>query len=376
MMDAAKSFPAEDAPKYLAIKQRLIDEIRGGRLHDGQSLPGEKALSLHYSASRSTIRNALRELRAAGLLETSKGRRSVVRDLSARRRNRRFLWFGRRPEHHDEPARAPIYDALLRLAEADRTTLTYWMMRGENDDRWLAEHLHEYDGIVVADIGATELMPELARKLRGFGNSVCTQERGDNLARCVCHTDDYRLGRMAAEFLFGQGFARIAMLCVSSGLRTLSMAQACNHRFNGFMDACLVLGRGRQYFPTVFSSAETDVTDPAPLLESLKLRENRIQVLWVMSDAYALKCIETLSKMGFRIPEDISVLGCDGIDSGAAAPVPLTTIGHPHQGIAERIYRLLLDGIGREIPSEVISIPPELIIRKSVKIASSNPIER
>jgi len=357
----------EHAPKYLAIKTRLADEIRAGRLRDGEFLPGEEELSRLHRVSRSTVRSALRALRTDGLIESTQGRRSVVCAASDPSRMRRFIWVGHRSAEREEPARVPQYNALVRLVEQNRATLTYWMMQGDNDDRWLIEHLKDYDGLVLADIGSTELLPELARTIRAFGNSVGTQDRSDRLTRCICQTDDEKIGELAAEFLSRRNFARVALIGVSRGLRSLSLSRDYGKRINGFLSAYARLGHGRHQFPTVLSDTEADFADPRALLTDLKLRENRIQALWVLSDAYAIRCIEALRKMKFKIPEEISVLGCDGIGDGASAPVPLTTIAHPFRGIAEAVLRQLLDHVGREAAPRVISVAPEVIVRESVK---------
>jgi len=104
-------------------------------------------------------------------------------------------------------------------------------------------------------------------------------------------------------------------------------------------------------------------------LRRLRLAENRIQALFVLSDYMALLCIEALKHLGLRVPEDISVLGCDDLAEGASAPVPLTTIAHPTDAIAGFIWRTLIANAGHPVRtrSEFKIFPPEIIERKSVK---------
>lgn len=59
-------------PKYLEIKQALIQDLQQGLLE----LPSEEALAQRYGVSRMTARRALEELRLEGLIERRRGRRA------------------------------------------------------------------------------------------------------------------------------------------------------------------------------------------------------------------------------------------------------------------------------------------------------------
>jgi DNA-binding FadR family transcriptional regulator len=53
--------------------QALIDEITDGRWELGEQLPGELALAAELNVGRSTIREAIRQLAARGVLKTRQG---------------------------------------------------------------------------------------------------------------------------------------------------------------------------------------------------------------------------------------------------------------------------------------------------------------
>lgn len=65
------SMPA--AAKYREIAEALRQQIEAGTLAVGDQLPTEQALISQYDASRSTIRQALQELRDAGLVDIRHG---------------------------------------------------------------------------------------------------------------------------------------------------------------------------------------------------------------------------------------------------------------------------------------------------------------
>lgn len=71
---------ASDAslPLFAQIKSRLRQDILEKRLPAGQKLPSESQLQLAFGVSRITVRQALKELQAEGLVETFNGKGSFV----------------------------------------------------------------------------------------------------------------------------------------------------------------------------------------------------------------------------------------------------------------------------------------------------------
>jgi DNA-binding GntR family transcriptional regulator len=66
-------------PRYRAIANDLRALIDSGELKAGDLLPSESALTERYGVARGTVRQALAELRGAGLVEAVHGRGQYVR---------------------------------------------------------------------------------------------------------------------------------------------------------------------------------------------------------------------------------------------------------------------------------------------------------
>jgi GntR family transcriptional regulator len=64
--------------KHELIASVLASEIRTGKVRAGLALPGETSLARRFSVSRNTVRSALADLAAAGLIETRTGKGSYV----------------------------------------------------------------------------------------------------------------------------------------------------------------------------------------------------------------------------------------------------------------------------------------------------------
>lgn len=84
--------------------------------------------------------------------------------------------------------------------------------------------------------------------------------------------------------------------------------------------------------------------------------------LLAMSDLVALKAMDWLSERGWRVPEDVSIVGFDGAPEAEAARPPLTTVEQPYRSIAERAVAAILDGA---MPTGGEVLPVTLIIRTS-----------
>ncbi|ARU04277.1 hypothetical protein CCO03_05930 [Comamonas serinivorans] len=67
-----------DGPLFTQLKARLRQDILDQRLQPGQKLPSESQLQAGYGVSRITVRQALADLQAEGLIETFNGKGSFV----------------------------------------------------------------------------------------------------------------------------------------------------------------------------------------------------------------------------------------------------------------------------------------------------------
>lgn len=110
MLDELRPDPQGSAPLYLQLVERIAAAIACGRLRDGDALPPERVLSEQLAISRTTVRKALDELTARGLVESRHGSGNFVsarleqplarlssfsEDMLARGRRPGFLWVER-----------------------------------------------------------------------------------------------------------------------------------------------------------------------------------------------------------------------------------------------------------------------------------------
>ncbi|MFI6540850.1 GntR family transcriptional regulator [Nonomuraea sp. NPDC050547] len=70
--------------RWKQVAEYLRERILDGTFPAGQPLPSEQQLAEEFGLSRPTIRNAINELKAAGLVEVQRPKGTFVRSLSAR----------------------------------------------------------------------------------------------------------------------------------------------------------------------------------------------------------------------------------------------------------------------------------------------------
>lgn len=72
-------------PRYLELAEELRADILGQRLHSGDPLPTEAQLTERFGVSRFTVREALRQLAADGLIQRRRGSGTIVAGAPALR---------------------------------------------------------------------------------------------------------------------------------------------------------------------------------------------------------------------------------------------------------------------------------------------------
>lgn len=84
----------ERVPKYLAIRNWLVDRIANGEFARGEQLPSEHEVMAQFAVSRVTARQAFDDLRSMGMVEAKRGKGYFVSRLLATASLERLQSFG------------------------------------------------------------------------------------------------------------------------------------------------------------------------------------------------------------------------------------------------------------------------------------------
>lgn len=172
-------------------------------------------------------------------------------------------------------------------------------------------------------------------------------------------TDDTAAADRAIDYLLEQGHRRIGVLggnwsCSQISYRRI---QGCKQSFDRYG----IPFDERQCEPCRYSMA-----DAYAAAERLLERNPDLTAIFAMSDVIAIGAIRALKDRGKRVPEDISVIGYDGIASARFSVPRLATIQQDTRRLAERGADILLRNIERPPHPIHEVIPFRLIPGESV----------
>ena len=102
-------------------------------------------------------------------------------------------------------------------------------------------------------------------------------------------------------------------------------------------------------------------------MQGLLEKTHDFTAIFCFNDIAAIGAIRALKDAGLRVPEDVSVVGFDDIQSAAYSTPSLTTVRQPLFEMGQRGAQILLERIANReatYPAQVV-MEPELVIRES-----------
>lgn len=96
----------------------------------------------------------------------------------------------------------------------------------------------------------------------------------------------------------------------------------------------------------------------------------RFTAIFAFNDVSAIGAIRAIREAGLRVPEDISVVGFDDVQSAAFQNPALTTIRQPLHDMGVLAAKSVLRQIGTQTVARQIVVDPELIARESTAPAA------
>jgi DNA-binding LacI/PurR family transcriptional regulator len=115
--------------------------------------------------------------------------------------------------------------------------------------------------------------------------------------------------------------------------------------------------------------AEAPTVEGASAAVDIILRDGATAVM-AFNDQLALGVIGGLTRRGVRVPDDVSVVGCDDVPMAELIAPPLTTINMPTEEAGAHAVRLLTG------EPETVELSGSLVIRGSTGPAATNPGDR
>ena len=165
---------------------------------------------------------------------------------------------------------------------------------------------------------------------------------------CIA-ADNFGGGWMAAKKLQELGCRKIAFMRVGS-----TLTNEPSKRKDGFVSACVEMGMPFEVMALEDGAPFSDFED----FLTGHMADGKLEFdgLFIGTDMLAWEIIKTLRRLGIRVPEDVQVIGFDGIRMFGDQEYIVSTIVQPVQEIAEACVSTVLSADLSSVPS-LICLP-------------------
>lgn len=172
-------------------------------------------------------------------------------------------------------------------------------------------------------------------------------------------SDNALAARMAVDHLVSLGHRKIVVI---GGDRQVSDTTRLRYRgcLEAFREHGIEFDEEQDYETIRFS-----YTDGYRATQNLLKRNREFTALFAMSDVMAIGAIRALTDEGKRVPEEVSVIGLDGLNIGRFTVPRLATVEQAVEELAGRSLQLLCSGIEEKAPARHEIAPVSLLPRES-----------
>uniref|UniRef100_UPI004025264D LacI family DNA-binding transcriptional regulator n=1 Tax=Prevotella sp. TaxID=59823 RepID=UPI004025264D len=189
-----------------------------------------------------------------------------------------------------------------------------------------------------------------------FYDRICT---GINCDRVV--VDDYQGAFNAVNYMIERGCRRVAFY---GSPMTMEISK---NRYNGYRDALLHNGLepDDRFFRICDNRSDAEAITP-----ELLSQEEIPDAFFAVNDDTAIGILYTAKRMGYRVPEDISICGFTNGQRAVASDPMLTTVEQRGQRVGEEAANILISKVEGELPMEKIEkriVRTRLVIRGTTR---------
>ena len=171
--------------------------------------------------------------------------------------------------------------------------------------------------------------------------------------------DDRAMGRLIGEELVSLGHRKVAVFG-SNPVAGDSLAM----RFQGFLEA--FSARGLSFDQDLYRECRFSYEAGYEAALAFFQVHPEVTALFAMSDTVAVGAIRALHDLQRKVPDDVSIVGFDGIDISRFTVPRLTTVEQPVDEIASRSVRLLQDMMEKKAVPRHILVDATFHRRESV----------
>ncbi len=306
---------------YQRVRRFVLEQIKKGVWKQGEHLPSEVVLAAQMAVHRLTVNRVMRELVNEGLLHRRRGIGTVVGDTSAKANDSPFGegLVGLVTGHHFNPAKNPYYGEIFHgMSEGLKAEGIYLTPLGDvgefletisnTKSRALRKSLTaiallgpvDRQTYAVLEVINQPVVVVGVAEYRGPMPSVASDDRAD-------------AGEVARKIL-DMGHRRIVHLNAVRPCRLES-------KLEGFLEACESAGAPVPY-RYILEADGLEIEDGRKAMRDFMERGLPFTAVFGGTDHLALGAMAALRESGVHVPDDVSVVGFDGILTHVAAGLP------------------------------------------------------
>jgi LacI family transcriptional regulator len=308
--------------------------------------------------SQGTVRRALTDLAADGMLEKRPAMGTIVRKALRTTGLRNLAIF--LPEYFSPNITEVLTRLNLECLNRHIFPQAIFTHKGEKlRTAYKQLKFKPQDGAVILLANSTMATVELTTALREKGyECICVDTQVKDLEQKYVGVDNLLGIEMGLDHLTSLGHKKIGLLvnepAESANVQERIQAFESYSAANGGLDT-RVYRTGVHLWENSFDAALS-------VMDSIWNSNPRPTALFAISDYGAIAAISWLQKREIKVPEEISILGFDGTDFGAMIHPALSSVANPHQAIADAVFELL--DKKSEQPSRTF-VAPQVVVRES-----------
>ncbi|MEJ5253069.1 MAG: GntR family transcriptional regulator [Chthonomonadetes bacterium] len=355
----------DDPTLYRQIYHTLKADIVSGHYPPGAQLPTETELMHRFGVSRVTVRHALALLQREGLVVRIPAKGTFVRHSDQPSASPKLIallaldvqldFFGKLIRGAEQEAAAHGYKLLVRSTDND----------AEKERQCLLELQSHVAGFIIAPATGNQNHVHYGQLLvRGVPFVFIDRYLPEfNVDRVT--SDNVQGGYLATRYLLELGHRRI-------GVISARKATTCTERLRGYQQALEEFGV--PFDPELIAHAigkrrdgwDEYLYQGRVQTEALLKLPNPPTALFAMNDLLAVGALRYLRERGIAVPEEMALIGYDGIELSELVSPSLTTVKQQSLRMGAEAVRLLVRRIRNpEQPAQHVVLPVDLHIRAS-----------
>lgn len=256
----------------------------------------------------------------------------------------------------EDPYFGRLIQGISAASNESGNTLSLFLFQNEEEEAELYPRVVTsgfLDGLIIT---ATRMADPLLARVSRDEIPIVVVGRPDAEGISYVDVDNHAGARLAASHLCGLGYERIGL--VGAPVSTAAGVD----RLNGFIEGLALCGKALH--PDL--RWDGDFSEASGYGAVQHLVPHQPDAIFVASDTMAMGALRALRDRGISVPQEVAVIGFDGLTASEASVPSLTTIRQPVSETGARAVHMLNDLVSGAASAPSIEIMPvELVVRDS-----------